>query len=90
MNPAGVFSKTAGVEEIFLAVQRKTAGFSLHEQPWGRDVVILVLTRWGQDEDRRRPRPQLVKPIEPAALEDSWFRCRLPADPPLCKGGALK
>ena len=44
------------------------------EQPWGEDVVIVALTGWGQEEDRRRSREagfdhHLVKPVEPAALE---------------------
>ncbi|MEO6463803.1 MAG: ATP-binding protein, partial [Candidatus Eisenbacteria bacterium] len=46
----------------------------LREQPWGRDVVLVALTGWGQNEDRQRSREagfddHVVKPIEPAALE---------------------
>lgn len=42
-------------------------------QPWGRDVVIIALTGWSQDEDRRRTQDagfdhHLVKPVQPAAL----------------------
>ena len=30
----------------------------LREQPWGRDIMLVAVTGWGQDEDRRRsPRP---------------------------------
>jgi signal transduction histidine kinase len=45
----------------------------IRRQPWGRDAVIVALTGWGQDEDKRRSREagfdqHLVKPVEPAAL----------------------
>lgn len=26
----------------------------IRQQPWGRDVILVALTGWGQDEDRRR------------------------------------
>jgi CheY-like chemotaxis protein/anti-sigma regulatory factor (Ser/Thr protein kinase) len=46
----------------------------IREQPWGKGVVIVALTGWGQDEDKRRSQEagfdsHLVKPVEPAALE---------------------
>jgi PAS domain S-box-containing protein len=46
----------------------------VREQPWGRDVFIVALTGWGQDEHRRRSQEagfdhHLVKPVEPATLE---------------------
>jgi CheY-like chemotaxis protein len=46
----------------------------IREQPWGKNVVLVALTGWGQDEDRRRSQEagfdeHLVKPAEPAALE---------------------
>ncbi len=45
----------------------------IREQPWGRDAVIIALTGWGQDDDKRRSLEagfdhHLVKPVEPAAL----------------------
>ncbi len=45
----------------------------IREQPWGREVIIVALTGWGQAEDKRRSKEagfdrHLVKPIEPAAL----------------------
>ena len=47
----------------------------IREQPWGRDMVLVALTGWGQDEDKLRSREagfdhHLVKPVEPAALEE--------------------
>jgi PAS domain S-box-containing protein len=43
------------------------------EQPWGHDMLIIALTGWGQEEDRRKSRDagfdgHLVKPVEYAAL----------------------
>jgi CheY-like chemotaxis protein len=46
----------------------------IREQSWGKGVVMVALTGWGQDEDKRQSREagfdhHLVKPIEPEALE---------------------
>ena len=46
----------------------------IRQQPWGKGVVLVALTGWGQDEDRRKSEEagfdsHMVKPIEPAALE---------------------
>jgi PAS domain S-box-containing protein len=46
----------------------------LREQGWIRRPVIVALTGWGQDEDKRRSQEagfdrHLVKPVEPAALD---------------------
>jgi PAS domain S-box-containing protein len=46
----------------------------IREQPWGKDVRIVVLTGWGQEEDRRMSQEagcdgHMVKPVDPAALE---------------------
>ena len=45
----------------------------IREQPWGRDMMIVAVTGWGQTEDRRRTREagfdrHVVKPVEPATL----------------------
>jgi PAS domain S-box-containing protein len=45
----------------------------IREQPWGRSIVLIALTGWGQDEDRRRSSEagfdgHLVKPVELGAL----------------------
>ncbi len=49
----------------------------LREQPWGKDVVIIAVTGWGQEEDHRRSQEagfdqHLVKPIDLAILEQ-WL-----------------
>jgi CheY-like chemotaxis protein len=45
------------------------AARAIRERPWGRNVVLVALTGWGQDEDRRKSREvgfdhHLVKPID--------------------------
>ena len=45
----------------------------IREQSWGKGVVLIAVTGWGQDEDRRRSRDagfdhHLVKPVDPQAL----------------------
>jgi PAS domain S-box-containing protein len=47
----------------------------LREAPGTRDVRLLAMTGWGQDEDRRRSREagfdgHLVKPLDPESLKD--------------------
>ena len=41
----------------------------IRQEQWGRDVVLVALTGWGKDEDRRRSseagfNSHLVKPVE--------------------------
>jgi PAS domain S-box-containing protein len=45
----------------------------IRAQPWGKDAVLIALTGWGRDEDRRASSDagfdgHLVKPIDPAEL----------------------
>ena len=47
----------------------------LRERPATKDVMIVALTGWGQEDDRKRSREfgfdqHLVKPVEPRMLED--------------------
>ncbi len=46
----------------------------IREQAWAKQTVLIALTGWGQDEDKRRSEEagfdhHLVKPVDPAALE---------------------
>lgn len=46
----------------------------IRQQRWSRDVILVALTGWGQDEDRRRSKEagfnfHIVKPVELSALE---------------------
>jgi CheY-like chemotaxis protein len=43
-------------------------------EPWGRNAVIIAVTGWGSDEDRRRSREagfdaHLVKPVDYTELQ---------------------
>jgi CheY-like chemotaxis protein len=45
----------------------------IREQPWGRDIVLVALTGWGQDADRAKSQEvgfdaHLVKPVDFGAL----------------------
>ena len=45
----------------------------LRQQPWGARMVVVAMTGWGQDEDRRRSLAagfdaHLVKPVDPSTL----------------------
>ena len=45
----------------------------IREQPWGKSIVLVALTGWGQAEDRQRSREagfdhHMIKPMEPEAL----------------------
>jgi CheY-like chemotaxis protein len=46
---------------------------SIREQSWGKGVVLIAVTGWGQDDDRRRSHEagfdhHMVKPVDPKAL----------------------
>src|SRR5262249_41008758 len=45
----------------------------IRQTPWGKPVVLVAKTGWGQDDDKRRSREvgfnfHMVKPVDPAAL----------------------
>jgi DNA-binding response OmpR family regulator len=45
----------------------------IREQPWSKSVVLIAMTGWGQEEDRRRSQEagfdkHMVKPVDPQAL----------------------
>ena len=46
----------------------------IREEPWGKNVVLVALTGWGQEADRRRAHEagfqfHVVKPAAPASIE---------------------
>jgi CheY-like chemotaxis protein len=50
------------------------AARQIREHPEGKDIVLIALTGWGQEEDKRRSQEagfdlHMVKPVDPAALE---------------------
>jgi len=45
----------------------------IREQPWGKEMFLIALTGWGQEEDRRRTEEagfnhHIVKPVDPSVL----------------------
>lgn len=45
----------------------------IREQPWGKHMILVALTGWGQEEDKQRTKEagfdhHLVKPVDPAIL----------------------
>jgi PAS domain S-box-containing protein len=45
----------------------------VREEPWGKDMLLIALTGWGQDDDRRKSQEagfdeHLIKPVEYADL----------------------
>jgi PAS domain S-box-containing protein len=45
----------------------------IREQPWGKDMVLIALTGWGQEDDRKRSKEagfdnHMVKPVELPSL----------------------
>jgi signal transduction histidine kinase/DNA-binding response OmpR family regulator len=51
------------------------AARSIRQQSWGKQIVLVALTGWGQQEDKRRSREagfdaHLVKPIDFGVLEE--------------------
>jgi CheY-like chemotaxis protein len=52
----------------------------IRQHPWGNNMVLIALTGWGQDEDRRRSREagfdaHLVKPVDHRSLENILVEC---------------
>jgi CheY-like chemotaxis protein len=47
---------------------------AVRSKPWGTEVILIALTGWGQDEDRRQAREagfdaHILKPADPTELE---------------------
>ncbi len=45
----------------------------IRDQPWGKNMILIAQTGWGQDDDRRRTHAagfdyHVVKPVDPTAL----------------------
>jgi signal transduction histidine kinase len=52
-------------------------------EPWGRDMVLVALTGWGQESDRRRSQEagfdsHLTKPVDPNVLDELLSRVSQP------------
>jgi CheY-like chemotaxis protein len=56
----------------------------IRAQPWSKSALLIAITGWGQDDDRRRSEEagfdaHLVKPIDPVALERLLLNRERPA-----------
>jgi len=45
----------------------------IREQPWGKRIVLIAVTGWGQDDDRLRSHEagfdhHMIKPVDPKTL----------------------
>ena len=46
----------------------------IRQQPWGREIVLVAMTGWGQDDDKRKSHEagfnfHMVKPVDPSDIE---------------------
>lgn len=46
---------------------------AVRREPWGRRIILMAVTGWGQEADKQRSREagfdhHLVKPVDPAVL----------------------
>jgi CheY-like chemotaxis protein len=46
----------------------------IRKEPWGSEIIMIALTGWGQEEDKRKSKEagfdyHLVKPVDPDVLE---------------------
>lgn len=73
----GLGASAGGIQalKLFLVGMPGLNGYDacqrIREQPWGRDMMIVALTGWGQEADRRKAKLSgfnlhVVKPIDPA------------------------
>jgi CheY-like chemotaxis protein len=51
------------------------AARQIRDRTWGKSIVLVALTGWGQEQDRRRTREagfdhHLVKPVDPQAISE--------------------
>lgn len=54
----------------------------IRAQSWGKDVVLIAVTGWGQDEDRRRSHDagfdlHLIKPVDPKVLMQTFAELQI-------------
>src|SRR5439155_4033543 len=61
----------------------------IREQSWGKDMILVALTGWGQDDDRHRSKAagfdhHMVKPVDLAVL------MKLLAETPVSQHAALR
>jgi len=89
-GPTAVETATAFRPEVVLLdiglpiLNGYDAARRIREQPWGKDMVLVALTGWGQEEDRRKSKDagfdlHMVKPVDLNVLTERL--AALPAAP---------
>jgi CheY-like chemotaxis protein len=74
LEKAEQFRPTAIVLDIGMPeLDGYQAAKHIREQPWGKDVILIAVTGWGQESDRRKSKEagfdaHLVKPIDATAI----------------------
>jgi signal transduction histidine kinase len=58
------------------------AARQIRKEPWGREMFLIAVTGWGQEQDKRRAAEagfdlHMVKPVDPVALESLLARLKL-------------
>jgi PAS domain S-box-containing protein len=77
MEVASTFHPDIGLMDLGMPrLNGYEAARRMRQQPWGRDLTLIAISGWGQEEDRRRSADagfncHLVKPIEFASLCDA-------------------
>jgi DNA-binding response OmpR family regulator len=81
VEAAGIFRPDVVLLDIGLP---KLNGYDacrrIREQPWGKNMMLVALTGWGQDEDRRLSKDagfdhHMVKPLDLTALHALLESC---------------
>jgi CheY-like chemotaxis protein/two-component sensor histidine kinase len=76
VNLAGAFRPDVVLLDIGLPkLNGLDAARHIRQQPWGKDMTLVALTGWGQEEDQQRSKEagfdhHLVKPVKAATLSD--------------------
>jgi len=69
-------------ETVLAVMQMPDYARKIREQPWGKNMVLIALTGWGQQQDRQRTQDagfdaHLTKPVNFSAIME--LLARLPA-----------
>jgi CheY-like chemotaxis protein len=82
VNAAAEFKPDVALLDIGLPkLNGYDAARAIRDEPWGKSMVLIALTGWGQDEDKRRALEagfhfHMVKPVDLRALENLLAQLR--------------
>jgi CheY-like chemotaxis protein len=74
VQAAATFRPEVVLLDIGMPRMNGEAARQIRQQPWGKEMALIALTGWGQEEDKRRALEagcdhHLTKPVDPTALE---------------------